>query len=149
MKYEWHGIDRRAAAIFRRQGADWTMLTVSAYHVLPGMTSECRACKAMRFVGEPPAICCLNGKVVLPHTPDAPEPLTWAFSNIVNIWELKCPLLGTSLKEPSFNGLLIEQNTASRRFRENIRSYNSALSLASSNAIFVCTHIFPFPSRFG
>jgi hypothetical protein len=124
------------------------MLAVTAYHVLPGMTSECRACMAMRFVGEPPAICCLNGKVVLPHTPDAPEPLTWAFSNIVNIWKMKCFLLGTSLKEPLFNGLLIEQNTASRRFRENIRTYNSALSLASSNAIFVVLTYFEFQISF-
>lgn len=75
---ELHAVDSRAAAVYRRRGDDWSVLAVTAYHELSGMTNECCACKALRFVGEPAGICCLSGKVVLPHTQDAPEPLTRA-----------------------------------------------------------------------
>ena len=41
------------------------------------------------------------------------------------------------IKRPTNNSLLTAQNAVSRRFRENIRSYNSALSLASDKSFFL------------
>ena len=43
-----YGLARRAAAVYRRQGMEWSNMPVTAYHVLPGMTSECRFSGAMR-----------------------------------------------------------------------------------------------------
>ena len=40
-----------------------------------GMTIECNDCKALKFPGETPSSCCLEGKVALPHYPRPPEPL--------------------------------------------------------------------------
>ncbi len=71
--------------MYRRSGAEWSDLAVTAYHVLPGMTSECRFCGAMRFVDELLTICCLNGKVVLPHHQDPPEPLIRVVSSLENV----------------------------------------------------------------
>lgn len=71
----WHVVDLRAMALYRCQGTEWTNLAVKAYHELPSLMVVCKHCRAERFLGEPAGICCLNGKVVLPFTRDAPEPL--------------------------------------------------------------------------
>jgi hypothetical protein len=139
---ECHGSDRRAAAVYRRQGAEWSELAVTAYHVLPGMTSECRFCGAMRFVDELLTICCLNGKVVLPHHHDPPEPLIRVVSSLEDVRSAKNPFLSSFflvffISQPAHNTLLTEQNSSGRHFRAAIRSYNSALSLASTTSIFV------------
>ena len=49
------------------------------------------------------------------------------------------------IKRPTNNSLLTAQNAVSRRFRENIRSYNSALSLASGKSFFWCNLSVPSP----
>jgi hypothetical protein len=75
-----HGCDLRARARYRCQGLEWDKLTVVGYSEVPGMTFECRFCKAVLFAGEPKGICCLTGKVVLPHLREAPEPLSQVLS---------------------------------------------------------------------
>ncbi|XP_048001905.1 uncharacterized protein LOC125238594 isoform X3 [Leguminivora glycinivorella] len=39
------------------------------------MTSICRYCKAIKYIGEPDGLCCANGKVKLPQLLPPPEPL--------------------------------------------------------------------------
>lgn len=39
------------------------------------MNKKCRYCKALKFKGETPGLCCMSGKVRLPESPSSPEPL--------------------------------------------------------------------------
>ena len=44
------------------------------------MIIECPHCKAIKFLGETPSSCCLDGKVVLPHYPEPPNSLMQLWS---------------------------------------------------------------------
>ena len=68
------------------------------------MTHPCQYCGALKWPGEPPYMCCQNGKVRLPEYPAVPE-------------DLKNLLLG------------YDQDSA--EFLKNIRAYNSAFQMTS------------------
>ena len=72
-------------------------------HVLDNMEVECDHCHALRWSAERPTICCRGGQVKLPILLDPPEPL---------------------------KTLLTEQTGQGRHFRQNIRKYNSAFTMA-------------------
>ena len=76
-------------------------------HVLDNMEVECEHCHALRWSAERPTICCRGGQVKLPILLDPPEPL---------------------------KTLLTEQAGQGRHFRQNIRKYNSAFTMASLEA---------------
>ena len=76
-------------------------------HVLDNMEVECEHCHALRWSAERPTICCRGGQVKLPILLDPPEPL---------------------------KTLLTEQTRQGRHFRQNIRKYNSAFTMASLEA---------------
>ena len=76
-------------------------------HVLDDMEVECEHCHALRCSAERPTICCGGGQVKLPILLDPPEPL---------------------------KTLLTEQTGQGRHFRQNIRKYNSAFTMASLEA---------------
>ena len=76
-------------------------------HVLDNMEVECEHCHTLRWSAEPPTICCRGGQVKLPILLDPPEPL---------------------------KTLLTEQTGQGRHFRQNIRKYNSAFTMASLEA---------------
>ena len=76
-------------------------------HVLDNMEVECEYCHALRCSAERPTICCRGGQVKLPILLDPPEPL---------------------------KTLLTEQTGQGRHFRQNIRKYNSAFTMASLEA---------------
>ena len=68
-------------------------------------TRICQYCNAKLFPKERPGMCCTEGKIILPEQEQYPE----------------------ELRE-----LLTGNNVRSRRFRQNIRSYNSALAFTSA-----------------
>ena len=76
-------------------------------HVLDNMEVECEHCHALRWSAERPTICCRGRQVKLPILLDPPEPL---------------------------KTLLTEQTRQGRHFRQNIRKYNSAFTMASLEA---------------
>ena len=68
------------------------------------MKFECQHCFAHKFKKETPSTCCNNGKVLLDPFPQPPEELN-------NLWHANTP--------------------EARVFRENARSINNALCMAS------------------
>ena len=73
-------------------------------HNIGGMTKTCHYCDAKLWPTETSSLCCANGQVNLPPLQTLPEPL---------------------------HQLFVGDTAESRCFRNNIRSYNSAIAFAS------------------
>ncbi|XP_048003105.1 uncharacterized protein LOC125239533 [Leguminivora glycinivorella] len=71
------------------------------------MTSICRYCKAIKYIGEPDGLCCANGKVKLPQLLPPPEPL---------------------------NSLVLGTNNDSSHFLANIQKFNNSFQMTSFGA---------------
>lgn len=82
--------------------------------VIGAMTDVCSHCKALKFHGETPGMCCAAGKVRLPPLPEPPEPL---------------------------RALLVGDSAESNHFLRNIRKYNSCFQMTSFGGEIV-THQF-------
>lgn len=79
------------------------------------MNVVCEHCSALKFAGETPGLCCLNGKVKLPFLTPPPEPL---------------------------HSLLCGETPESKHFLANTRKYNCCFQMTSFGADIIEEHGF-------
>ena len=79
--------------------------------VIGRMDVVCNHCQAKKYKGEPPGMCCSNGKVKLPPLKVPPEPLLSYLSG---------------------------STADSKHFLKNVRAYNSSFQMTSFGASSIC-----------
>lgn len=89
----------------------------SEYGRIGLLNTICQHCNAKKFLGEPPGMCCLNGKVVLPTLEPPPEPL---------------------------HSLLNGQSPTSKHFLKHISSYNACFQMTSFGATKIIRDVMTF-----
>ena len=115
------------SALLRADGTSATCNPVDA-HFIGRLSERCpyEGCGALRFPGETlKSLCCHGGKAVLP-------PLTPMPAFLYGLYLGRAALSSEQLASLSpAQSRLLEDPSISSHFREHIRSYNSALGLAS------------------
>ena len=79
---------RRSTALARAAFSYTSDQHYVADHALSigSMFVECQHCRAKKFNGETPGMCCAKGKVVLPPLAAAPEPLATLLESVGNLY---------------------------------------------------------------
>lgn len=98
----------RAVRAMQNAAFDYDPNNDYSMHAYIGAMSEiCQYCKALKFRGETPGMCCSAGKVNLPPFQSPPDPL---------------------------RSLIFENSPTSKHFMSHIREYNSAFQMTSFGA---------------